>query len=278
MNLTLGQGPKGNFDVAHLKAIHRHLFQDAYEWAGRTRDERVMLSDGTVATEPVLRKVDGNAFMPGPFIGEALERIVSSLREQNYLRGLDRAEFSHRSAAIMVDLNGVHPFREGNGRTQRVFMSELALEAGHKLDFSVVSRERMMQAGIAGNDKNDPRMRQRLFNEIGDPQRVAALTKAIDALDRHGFPWNNHYIATAEPGHKVEELRLAGVAGEQFMARTKTTILIGQTRDLPEPRPEQGRNFDLLPTSWAEELAEYRRLRKSRSKTSENDREQDHER
>jgi hypothetical protein len=43
------------------------------------------------------------------------------------------------------------------------------------------------------------------------------------------------------PGHKVD-VRLAGVAGEQFMARTETAILIGQTRDLPEPQPERGRD------------------------------------
>jgi len=57
--VTLGLGPQGQFDVEHLKAIHKHLFQDVYEWAGHSRDERVILSDGTVATEPLLRKVDG---------------------------------------------------------------------------------------------------------------------------------------------------------------------------------------------------------------------------
>jgi cell filamentation protein len=57
--IDAGFGPKGEFDAAHLKAIHRHLFQDVYEWAGRTRDEPVTLSDGTVATEPGLRKVEG---------------------------------------------------------------------------------------------------------------------------------------------------------------------------------------------------------------------------
>jgi cell filamentation protein len=51
-----GHGPIGDFDARHLKAIHRHLFQDVYEWAGRTRNERVRLSDGTVATEPVMHK------------------------------------------------------------------------------------------------------------------------------------------------------------------------------------------------------------------------------
>jgi len=246
-----GQGPKGGFDAAHLKAIHRHLFQDVYEWAGRTRDERVKLSDGTIATEPVLRKVDGRPFMQGPLIAGTLERIIGKLHAENCLRRLGREEFSTRAAVLMVELNGVHPFREGNGRTQRVFITELAQEAGHKLDFSVVTRERMIQASIAGNEKNDPAMMQRLFNEISNPLRVAALNKAIASLSRHNFDWNNHYIATTEPSHEVD-VRLAGVAGDQFMARTKTAILIGQSRDLPEPRPESGQDFTFVPTSWGD--------------------------
>lgn len=61
-DFAAGQAPKGNFDTAHLRAIHRHLFQDVYEWAGRTRDEPVRLSDGEIATEPILRKIDGKPF------------------------------------------------------------------------------------------------------------------------------------------------------------------------------------------------------------------------
>jgi cell filamentation protein len=249
LDFTLGQGPKGHLDPLHLKAIHRHLFQDVYEWAGRTRDERVVLSDGVIATEPVLRKIDGKAFMDGSLVAQSLQAITGELFDANYLRGLGREEFAVRAAALMVDLNGVHPFREGNGRTQRVFMGELAQQAGYPLDFSVVSRERMIQASIAGNEKSDPCMMSRLFNEISNPARVAALKKAIAGLEKHGFSWNDRYIATMEPGHKVD-VRLAGVAGEQFMARTETAILIGQTRDLPDPQPERGRNFVLVLTSW----------------------------
>jgi hypothetical protein len=92
-------------------------------------------------------------------------------------------------------------------------------------------------------------MMQRLFNEISDPVRVAALGKAIGSLEKLNFAWNSQYIATTEPGHEVN-VRLAGVAGEQFMARTKTAILIGQTCDLPEPRPKRGQDFMLAPSSW----------------------------
>jgi cell filamentation protein, protein adenylyltransferase len=123
-----------------------------------------VLSDGVTATEPVLRKIDGKAFMDGSLIAQSLKAITGKLRDENYLRGLCRGEFANRAAAVMVDLNGVHPFREGNGRTQRVFMGVLAQEAGYSLDFSVVSRERMIQASIAGNEKSDPGMMSRLFN------------------------------------------------------------------------------------------------------------------
>ena len=85
LQIRMGRGPKGNFDVEHLKAIHRHLFQDFYEWAGRTRDERVKLSDGTIATEPVLRKIDGKPFMEGPRIAEGLDSIAQRLAAEHYL-------------------------------------------------------------------------------------------------------------------------------------------------------------------------------------------------
>jgi cell filamentation protein len=252
----LGQGPTGSFDAAHLKAIHQYLFQDVYEWAGHTRDERIRLTDGMIATEPSIRKIGGQPFMEGALIVAELDRIAGALAAANHLRGLEREEFAVRAADLMVDLNSVHPFREGNGRTQRVFVEALAQEAGHTLDFSVVSRERMIQASIAGSENADPSVMRRLFMEISDPVRVAALSKAIGALAQHGFGWNDRYIATAEPGHKVE-VRMAGIAGDQFMARTQTAILIGKTSDLPKRRPEKGQEFTLEPTAWSVDWRRY---------------------
>jgi cell filamentation protein len=249
LQFELGYGPAGQFDAAHLKAIHRHLFQDVYEWAGHTRDEEVALSDGTVATEPVLRKADGHPFWAGPLIPNALECIAAALRETNYLRGLSRAAFATRAADVMAGINGIHPFREGNGRTQRAFMRGLAKEAGYELDFSVVTRERMVQASIAASEHGDSGMMRRMFDEISDPARVAALKKALDDLSRHDFPWNDRYVATAEPGHRVEAV-MAGIAGGQFMARTESTVLIGQVSDLPQPPPMRGETFTFEPAPW----------------------------
>jgi cell filamentation protein len=244
--IQLGQGPRGAFDADHLRAIHRHLFQDVYEWAGRTRDEEVRLSDGTIASEPVMRKADGSSFMLGPLIPAALDDIANRLRAAGDLRGLSREEFATQAADIMADLNAIHPFREGNGRTQRSFMRELARAAGHTIDFSVISRERMIEASIAANDRGDKTPMRRLFNDATDPTCIAALRTAIEALEAHGFPWNARYIATAEPGHSIEVI-FAGIAGDHFMARTQSQILIGNIADLPKPYPNRGETFLLDP-------------------------------
>jgi cell filamentation protein len=249
--IATGHGPRGGFDTAHLKAIHHHLFQDVFEWAGHTRDEKVNLSDGTVATEPLLRKVDGQPFMAGPLIVKTLDQITAGLRDANYLRGLERKEFAYRAADAMAEINAAHPFREGNGRTQRVFMEELAKQAGHDLDFAVISRERMIQASIAANERDDNSMMRRMFDEISTPARVAALTPAIEFLDQQGFPWNDRYVATMEPGHPVD-VTLAGMAGGHFMARTGSGILIGRTADLPAPPPNRGEAFHIAPSAWSE--------------------------
>jgi len=239
----------GNFDAAHLKAIHQHIFQDVFEWAGHTRDEKVTLSDGTVATEPLLRKVDGTLFTMAPMIPTALDALADKLRAADYLKKLPREEFTERAADIMIIINAIHPFRDGNGRTQRVFIRQLAEQSGLELDFTVVSRARMLQASVAANDYGDNSFMRRMFAEISTPARVAALLPATEFLEAQGFPWNDHYLSTAEPSQSVE-VTFAGPAGAHFMARTGSGILIGKAADLPVPRPQRGEVFVLNPSSW----------------------------
>lgn len=242
IEIALELGPRGQFDVGHLKAIHHHLFQDVFEWAGHTRDEHVTLSDGSIASEPAMRKLGGGDFLVGPRVPDALDRVATNLRDSGYLRDLSREEFAMRAADVMADINAIHPFREGNGRTQRVFMRELAKQAGYELDFDVISQERMIQASIAANEQQDPAMMRRLFDEISNPGRVAALRKAIEYLEHQNFNWNDYYISTTEPAHNVE-MTMVGMAGENFMARTASQILIGRTSDLHAPYPERGEQF-----------------------------------
>jgi cell filamentation protein len=247
--IEIGEGPRGRFDAAYLKALHGFLFQDVFEWAGRTRDERVQLADGTVASEPVMRKVGGQPFLAGGRIARALERIAARIEEANFLRGLEPEGFAVCAADVMAAINGVHCFREGNGRAQRVFMRELTKSAGHDLDFSVISRERMIQASVAANEGRRPGMMRRLFKDAVMPARRAALARAIASLDAAGFAWNDRYIAAAEPRHSVE-LTLVGVAGAEFMGRTSNAIIVGRSADLPSPAPASGETLTLRPRAW----------------------------
>ena len=115
----------GRFDYDHLKAIHRYIFQDVYEWAG---EERV----GPVGQ---FRTKDGHAYYgAGEHLTVAAEAEFAKLADQDLLQGLGRAEFVVRLAESWGELNVIHSFREGNTRAQFVFFSQLAEQAGYQID------------------------------------------------------------------------------------------------------------------------------------------------
>lgn len=122
---------QGKFDLKHLQTIHKYIFQDVYEWAGK------------------IRKVDiakGNMFCNVKFIESQAAEIFGKLKEENYLESLDEKEISVRLAYYFSEINALHPFREGNGRCQREFIRALAFHAGYVINFANVSREEMLKA------------------------------------------------------------------------------------------------------------------------------------
>ncbi len=122
----------GRLDVAHLKAIHRYIFQDVYEWAGQFRT--VNLSKG------------GYLFGLATFLEPALQQILAKLATEKYLVNLDAEVFANRAAYFLGELNAAHPFREGNGRTQREFIRELGMKAGHYIDWRATTSAEMTEA------------------------------------------------------------------------------------------------------------------------------------
>jgi len=119
-----GPGPERTFDEDYLKALHRHLFQDVFEWAGQFRNEQFKLSDGTIAHAPAMRKMgSAHGFAIGNQISLELRALMRQLKENDNLKHRDRVEFASAAAHFFARLNWIHPFREGNGRTQRAFMA-----------------------------------------------------------------------------------------------------------------------------------------------------------
>jgi cell filamentation protein len=127
--------PVGRLNHTHYRAIHRHLFQDAYSWAGRLR--RVRVTKGN------------NTFCFPENIGREMKELFGWLESENHLRDLDSETFAAKAAHMLAELNAIHPFREGNGRTQNVFLDVLAARAGHPLDFERLYPPDMLQAMIA---------------------------------------------------------------------------------------------------------------------------------
>ena len=129
---------KGNFDYQHLKDIHKHIFQDVYTWAGKDRFEIGL--DGQF--------LKGNQhFVPGNELPKYSKIIFDELKEQNFLKHCkDIDSFAKDTANFMMELNALHPFREGNGRTQRIFLNDLAVNAGFKMDLNLISEFKMITA------------------------------------------------------------------------------------------------------------------------------------
>lgn len=123
-----GNPIKGNFDMAHLRACHKHLFQDVYEWAGKLRT--VNISKGE------------SRFASAEFLDSAMKDLHKRLKADHFLRGLEKKAFVDKFTDFYSDMNALHPFREGNGRATREFMKQLAHEAGYRFDIVKISHDR----------------------------------------------------------------------------------------------------------------------------------------
>jgi cell filamentation protein, protein adenylyltransferase len=143
----------GEYDLAHLQAFHQYLFAGLYEWAGELR---------TV----VLAKTD--LFCLPEHIESYGAEILDKLADEDRLRGLDRELFIDRLAHYLGDVNALHPFRDGNGRTQRAFFAQLAADAGYRLDWQLVDPQRNTDASVSAMQGDEVPMRH-LLDEITKP-------------------------------------------------------------------------------------------------------------
>jgi cell filamentation protein len=134
--LELHENPiQGFFDSSHLRRIHQYLFQDVYVWAGEFR------------TVPIAK---GDSFFALPeHIATELQKLCDELAGENALREIRPTTFCARAAHYLGEINALHPFREGNGRAQREFIRELALQAGYELAWDLVTQAEMLTASLA---------------------------------------------------------------------------------------------------------------------------------
>jgi cell filamentation protein len=138
----LGENPlKGVLDLKYLRKVHAFIFKDIYGWAGRIRGGKFFSKGETM-------------FCVADVIPSYSDNIFGKLRAEKWLRGLTREVFIERLAYYMGEVNALHPFREGNGRTQRIFFAELARRARYEIDYSQAEPGELLQADIAAYNKD----------------------------------------------------------------------------------------------------------------------------
>lgn len=231
IEIEQGLGPAGKFDAEHLKAIHRHLFEPVYEWAGHMRNERPIVDGLPVEPVGIMRKGD-TTFLPASRFETGLAEAFRPIRNPDVLKGSTADEFSAVAGRLISELNYIHPFREGNGRTQEAFVTVLGRAYGHDVDFSVISKPRMVAASIDGtNDPASASMRH-LIADATDPGRTAAIKTAFDHLRQQGEEPLEHDVRTARPGEQVTG-SIVGLAKSSASLVTDTGIVVVPTKDLP---------------------------------------------
>src|SRR5574344_702141 len=128
------KGITGNFDEKHFTSIHKFLFEDIYPFAGSFRTENI-------AKEYF-------QFAQWEYIESELNRLLSKLKKENFLANLNKEDFAKEIAYYWSELNVLHPFREGNGRTTREFLRQLSLKNGYVLNIQNVNAKDLLTASI----------------------------------------------------------------------------------------------------------------------------------
>ena len=144
--------PRGRLGYAHYRAVHQRLFGDIYAWAGRVRTVRI--SKGA------------SMFCYPEHIDGEMRRVFGNLRQIDFLRGTETHVFSAQAAHFLSELNAVHPFREGNGRTQLAFLAILADAAGHPMNYEAIDPQRLLRAMIVSFDGDEAQLAGIIANLI----------------------------------------------------------------------------------------------------------------
>lgn len=148
---------QGVFDLTHLRKIHRRLYQDVWEWAGQIRT--VVLTKGA------------STFLHPSRIELAFKGIHESLQESALLMdpNISDGEFVEQASTLLEQVNYVHPFREGNGRTQRAYLDQIAALSGRTLSWRNIGRIENERASIRAFNEGTGEPFKPLIEEILKP-------------------------------------------------------------------------------------------------------------
>lgn len=141
----------GRFDFKHLCSIHRYIFQDLFDWAGKPRTVNIG---------------KGNLFCLPQYIQSYASDVFSRYYKNCCTAKGNPEQFVHVLAKHYADLNALHPFREGNGRAQREFAREVCYQCGYVFNLTTTRHEKMLDASIRSFTGDNSALEQIFRNAI----------------------------------------------------------------------------------------------------------------
>jgi cell filamentation protein len=206
------------FRADHLSAIHRWLFADLFDWAGehQTRDYTK----------------DGTQFWPAESLGRRLDKVLDGLvRSSPLLTGsVDDETFVVGLSWLYLDLNHLHPFREGNGRAQRRFLDDVAAVSGRLLDWSLLDRRTNDHACAVATQSQSPTPLRAVLEPLVFPltDERAPATRDIDVFReaRTAQRWTHVPPSEADPDLVLRAIE----AGLELTALSERTAEVADLR------------------------------------------------
>jgi len=173
------------------KSIHRHLFQDVYSWAGEERKYTSRKGETT--------------FTRAKMIQSFMEGIFKELKKENCLQGLPKDKFAERAAYYVNNINAGHPFNDGNGRTQRTWLRQLADRAGYEFKLSTKDKDEWHRASIVGFHQSDKPMANLIAANLRERGKSQSQEKI--SLQRKAGRAAKNYREQAKPENNPERER-----------------------------------------------------------------------
>ena len=211
--------PPAEGTLEQLRRIHRFLFRDVYDWAGEVR---------TID----MGKGEGLPFQPLELFSIGVRYSEGVLRADDLLKGLGHDEFVKRLSVSYNNFNILHPFREGNGRTQRIFWEIIAREAGWHFDWGLIDKRTNDQASIAGMQRNDLRPLEDMFRRIVKPLSEPVnmrnrRTRHTTCLSSSAVTCTSITPTSAPSSPRGKESRNAGTRQDDFRMRRARIHYLG---------------------------------------------------
>ena len=142
------------FDFEHYKAIHKFLFEEIYDWAGTPRKINISKK--------------GTKFVPADQIPAAADAIFGRLKKKNCFKDQNKKDFVDDITDFYFSTNMLHPFREGNGRTQRIFISQLIRYCGYSFNFFDFDPDELLIATIQSSNGDNTLLKNMFFEKISE--------------------------------------------------------------------------------------------------------------